>query len=141
MFQTDPSGAVSAHPVASTEVVLRFANAVAHNVSERRWTSLEGDHGKSGPEQAFLIPVDAGGRSRTGYGSEGQGFESSRPRSRSEALWDDPRGPLSCSYGNETQQRGLPVITRFDGYHGRYLLHCHNAEHEDMGMMANLEII
>ncbi|GAA5039371.1 multicopper oxidase family protein [Actinopolymorpha pittospori] len=33
------------------------------------------------------------------------------------------------------------IITRFDGYHGRYLFHCHNAEHEDMGMMANLEII
>ncbi|MEV6968926.1 multicopper oxidase family protein [Hamadaea sp. NPDC051192] len=33
------------------------------------------------------------------------------------------------------------IITRFDGYHGRYLFHCHNAEHEDMGMMANLEIV
>jgi len=35
----------------------------------------------------------------------------------------------------------VEVITRFDGYRGRYLFHCHNAEHEDMGMMANLEII
>ncbi|MEU7869112.1 multicopper oxidase domain-containing protein [Dactylosporangium sp. NPDC049140] len=33
------------------------------------------------------------------------------------------------------------IITRFDGYRGRFLFHCHNAEHEDMGMMANLEII
>lgn len=32
------------------------------------------------------------------------------------------------------------IITRFEGYRGRYLFHCHNAEHEDMGMMANLEI-
>ncbi|MGI5200531.1 multicopper oxidase domain-containing protein [Spirillospora sp. CA-108201] len=24
---------------------------------------------------------------------------------------------------------------------GRYLFHCHNAEHEDMGMMANFEVI
>ncbi|MBO1334393.1 multicopper oxidase family protein [Streptomyces sp. VRA16 Mangrove soil] len=32
------------------------------------------------------------------------------------------------------------IITRFDGYRGRYLFHCHNAEHEDMGMMANLRI-
>ncbi|MEU5153428.1 multicopper oxidase family protein [Glycomyces sp. NPDC021274] len=32
------------------------------------------------------------------------------------------------------------IITRFDGYKGRYLFHCHNAEHEDMGMMANLEV-
>ncbi|MFI6485834.1 multicopper oxidase domain-containing protein [Nonomuraea sp. NPDC050663] len=29
----------------------------------------------------------------------------------------------------------------FEGYRGRYLFHCHNAEHEDMGMMANLEIV
>jgi spore coat protein A len=33
------------------------------------------------------------------------------------------------------------IITRFDGYRGRFLFHCHNAEHEDMGMMANLEVI
>jgi FtsP/CotA-like multicopper oxidase with cupredoxin domain len=33
------------------------------------------------------------------------------------------------------------IITRFDAYRGRFLFHCHNAEHEDMGMMANLEII
>ncbi|MEV5440719.1 multicopper oxidase domain-containing protein [Streptomyces sp. NPDC052682] len=32
------------------------------------------------------------------------------------------------------------IITRFTGYRGRYLFHCHNAEHEDMGMMANLDI-
>ncbi|MFC7715079.1 multicopper oxidase domain-containing protein [Nonomuraea recticatena] len=35
----------------------------------------------------------------------------------------------------------MEIITRFDGYRGRYLFHCHNAEHEDMAMMANLEII
>lgn len=34
----------------------------------------------------------------------------------------------------------VEIITRFDGYRGRYLFHCHNAEHEDMGMMANLEV-
>ncbi|MEV4254218.1 multicopper oxidase family protein [Spirillospora sp. NPDC049652] len=33
------------------------------------------------------------------------------------------------------------IITRFDGYRGRYLFHCHNAEHEDMGMMANLQVV
>ncbi|MFF0436573.1 multicopper oxidase family protein [Streptomyces sp. NPDC004327] len=33
------------------------------------------------------------------------------------------------------------ILTRFDAYRGRYLFHCHNAEHEDMGMMANLEVI
>ncbi|MER7498720.1 multicopper oxidase family protein [Nonomuraea pusilla] len=35
----------------------------------------------------------------------------------------------------------VEIVTRFDGYRGRYLFHCHNAEHEDMGMMANLEIV
>ncbi|MFM9372781.1 multicopper oxidase family protein [Streptomyces sp. Da 82-17] len=33
------------------------------------------------------------------------------------------------------------IITRFDGYRGRFLFHCHNAEHEDMGMMANFEVV
>ncbi|MCE6998142.1 multicopper oxidase domain-containing protein [Saccharothrix sp. S26] len=33
------------------------------------------------------------------------------------------------------------IITRFDGYRGRYLFHCHNAEHEDLGMMANIEVV
>ncbi|MFE4594411.1 multicopper oxidase domain-containing protein [Streptomyces laurentii] len=31
--------------------------------------------------------------------------------------------------------------TRFDGYRGRYLFRCHNAEHEGMGMMADLEVV
>ncbi|NJP88494.1 multicopper oxidase family protein [Nonomuraea sp. FMUSA5-5] len=35
----------------------------------------------------------------------------------------------------------VEIITRFDGYRGRFLFHCHNAEHEDMAMMANLEIV
>ncbi|MEU4726155.1 multicopper oxidase family protein [Nonomuraea dietziae] len=35
----------------------------------------------------------------------------------------------------------VEIITCFDGYRGRYLFHCHNAEHEDMAMMANLEIV
>ena len=29
------------------------------------------------------------------------------------------------------------VITKFSGYRGRYVFHCHNLEHEDMAMMAN----
>jgi spore coat protein A, manganese oxidase len=32
------------------------------------------------------------------------------------------------------------VIARFDGYRGRYVLHCHNLEHEDMAMMANFQV-
>jgi spore coat protein A len=33
----------------------------------------------------------------------------------------------------------VEVIVRFDDYRGRYIFHCHNAEHEDMGMMATFE--
>jgi spore coat protein A len=33
------------------------------------------------------------------------------------------------------------VIMRFTGYRGRYVFHCHNLEHEDMAMMANMEVI
>jgi spore coat protein A len=32
------------------------------------------------------------------------------------------------------------VITRFTGYRGRYVMHCHNLEHEDMAMMASITV-
>ena len=35
----------------------------------------------------------------------------------------------------------MTVIARFEGYTGRYLFHCHNLEHEDLGMMADFEIV
>jgi spore coat protein A len=33
------------------------------------------------------------------------------------------------------------VRVRFDDYPGRYLLHCHNLEHEDMAMMAAFDVV
>lgn len=33
------------------------------------------------------------------------------------------------------------VIMKFDAQKGIYVFHCHNLEHEDNGMMANLEIV
>lgn len=33
------------------------------------------------------------------------------------------------------------VRLRFDAYRGRFLMHCHNLIHEDMGMMLNFEIV
>jgi spore coat protein A len=33
------------------------------------------------------------------------------------------------------------VISRFDGYRGKYVFHCHNLEHEDMMMMASFEVV
>lgn len=35
----------------------------------------------------------------------------------------------------------VEVLVRFDAYRGLYLMHCHKLEHEDMGMMANFEVI
>ena len=35
----------------------------------------------------------------------------------------------------------VQVLVKFSGYRGRYMLHCHNLEHEDMAMMANFDII
>jgi blue copper oxidase len=34
----------------------------------------------------------------------------------------------------------VDVLIRFDAYRGVYLLHCHRLEHEDGGMMMNLEV-
>ncbi|ONI70814.1 copper oxidase [Actinosynnema sp. ALI-1.44] len=31
----------------------------------------------------------------------------------------------------------VEVLARFDGHRGRYMMHCHNLEHEDMAMMAD----
>ncbi|KIF66516.1 copper oxidase [Streptomyces sp. AcH 505] len=35
----------------------------------------------------------------------------------------------------------VDVLARFTGQRGRYMLHCHNLEHEDMAMMANFEVV
>jgi FtsP/CotA-like multicopper oxidase with cupredoxin domain len=35
----------------------------------------------------------------------------------------------------------VDVLVRFRGYRGRYMLHCHNLEHEDMAMMANYQVV
>ncbi|MEU9128416.1 multicopper oxidase family protein [Kitasatospora sp. NPDC048540] len=34
----------------------------------------------------------------------------------------------------------VDVLVRFRGYPGRYILHCHNLEHEDMAMMGNFQV-
>jgi FtsP/CotA-like multicopper oxidase with cupredoxin domain len=34
----------------------------------------------------------------------------------------------------------VDVVVRFEEYRGVYLLHCHNLEHEDAGMMLNFEV-
>ncbi|MDG4820779.1 multicopper oxidase domain-containing protein [Asanoa sp. WMMD1127] len=33
------------------------------------------------------------------------------------------------------------VVARWTGYRGKYVFHCHNLEHEDMAMMANIQVV
>ena len=33
------------------------------------------------------------------------------------------------------------VLVHFDSFRGKYVMHCHNLEHEDMMMMANFEVV
>jgi spore coat protein A len=40
-----------------------------------------------------------------------------------------------------TPTETVTVAVRFDDYAGRYLIHCHNLEHEDMMMMAAFETV
>jgi FtsP/CotA-like multicopper oxidase with cupredoxin domain len=35
----------------------------------------------------------------------------------------------------------VQILVRFEGFRGRYVMHCHNLEHEDMAMMANVDVI
>ncbi|WP_101788560.1 multicopper oxidase family protein [Nonomuraea indica] len=35
----------------------------------------------------------------------------------------------------------VEIVTRFTGYRGRYVMHCHNLEHEDMAMMSTFEVV
>lgn len=33
------------------------------------------------------------------------------------------------------------IAARFEGHRGRYLIHCHNLEHEDHDMMARYDVV
>ena len=35
----------------------------------------------------------------------------------------------------------VEALVKFTGFKGRYMLHCHNLEHEDMAMMANFTVV
>lgn len=43
---------------------------------------------------------------------------------------------ISLAGGDEVE-----VLIQFRDFHGKWVLHCHNVEHEDMRMMANLEVL
>jgi FtsP/CotA-like multicopper oxidase with cupredoxin domain len=48
-----------------------------------------------------------------------------------------------ASWANRRQESGdeAKLIMRLGGYRGRYLLHGHNLEHEDRGMMARFDVV
>jgi Multicopper oxidase len=52
---------------------------------------------------------------------------------RQEAGWKDT---VAIEDGEE-----VDAIMRWSGYRGRYVLQCHNLEHEDHGMMARIDVI
>lgn len=61
-------------------------------------------------------------------------------------LTRDDRPPRPSDHGwKDTIDLGpaetAEIAVRFTDYPGRYLLHCHNLEHEDMGMMADFTTI
>lgn len=55
------------------------------------------------------------------------------PPGRWDAGWKDT---IDMEPGQATS-----IAMRFSGYRGKYVFHCHNLEHEDMAMMANLEVV
>jgi spore coat protein A, manganese oxidase len=89
-----------------------------------------------------------------------------RPRLGSTEHWvvtGDPEHPVHVHLGHfriverngappDPQDRGWKdtlllrggsarLAVRFAGHRGRYVLHCHNLEHEDMMMMTNIEVV
>lgn len=50
--------------------------------------------------------------------------------------WEGGLKDTVLLYPGET----IEVLTTFDAHRGRFLLHCHNLVHEDMGMMMNYAI-
>nr|WP_240973005.1 multicopper oxidase family protein [Nonomuraea sp. FMUSA5-5] len=53
-----------------------------------------------------------------------------------------PKGPPEWKDTVELRDaQTVEIVTRFTDYRGRYVLHCHNLEHEDMAMMAAFEVV
>ncbi|MFE9453440.1 multicopper oxidase family protein [Streptomyces sp. NPDC006739] len=53
-------------------------------------------------------------------------------------------GPYDAGWKDTIDLRpaeSAEIVTRFTDHPGRYLLHCHNLEHEDMGMMADFDTV
>jgi FtsP/CotA-like multicopper oxidase with cupredoxin domain len=81
------------------------------------------------------------------------GLSSKHEGTRSSGLRATERLDFAETVGNARQEGGwkdtvaiddgeeVEVIIRWSGYQGRYLLHCHNLEHEDHSMMARVDVV
>jgi FtsP/CotA-like multicopper oxidase with cupredoxin domain len=63
-----------------------------------------------------------------------------------QVLGRDGRGPGPYDGGwkdtvDVRPAAAVEIVTRFSDYPGRFMLHCHNLEHEDMAMMADFETL
>jgi FtsP/CotA-like multicopper oxidase with cupredoxin domain len=61
-------------------------------------------------------------------------FQVIDPQQPSDAGWKDVIRVAASS------PQPVKILLRYSDYPGLYLLHCHNMEHEDMGMMANIQV-
>lgn len=55
-----------------------------------------------------------------------------------------PPRPFECGWKDTVAlEKGedVRVIMKFENYRGRYLIHCHNLEHEDHSMMARFDVM
>ncbi len=53
-------------------------------------------------------------------------------------------GPYDAGWKDTVDVRPgevVDVAVRFSGFRGRYVMHCHNLEHEDMAMMATIRTV
>ena len=87
--------------------------------------STQQDH----PFHLHLAPFQVLGRGRNILGLGGAG---STP-----GVYDT--GWKDTLYIPSSEQ--VEIIMRFEGYRGKYVFHCHNLEHEDMAMMANIQVV
>jgi spore coat protein A len=63
-----------------------------------------------------------------------------------QVLSRDGKSPLATDAGwkdtvDLRPYEAVEVLIKLDGYRGRYMIHCHNLEHEDMAMMANFTVV
>ena len=56
-----------------------------------------------------------------------------KPPEAYERGWKDT---VALNPGDEVR-----IVARFEGHRGRYLMHCHNTEHEDASMMARYDVV